>query len=194
MIIPAFGSVNYKPLGFNPFQFDPMTSLAQFAVFRAARGRRYPWFTPTAQDHYGPDSDLENKALAELKSVRHDWPNAGVWFSEETGKCGICGCDGKLVVDHCHSTGLARGMLCVGCNTQEGKSNDARFRAWRLTAPFLEIGSRFIYKRECQDCEEDRLMYWPIVMLLDYHDWWEVEWCDFIHKTPGLSIRGRYIA
>jgi len=37
------------------------------------------------------------------------------------GKCGICGRGGDLIVDHDHKTGMVRGLLCVGCNNEEGR-------------------------------------------------------------------------
>lgn len=36
------------------------------------------------------------------------------------GKCAICLKSKKLVVDHCHSTSLVRGLLCYRCNTLTG--------------------------------------------------------------------------
>ncbi|ANA86198.1 holliday junction resolvase [Gordonia phage Lozinak] len=43
---------------------------------------------------------------------------------EQGGKCAICGTapdDGsKLHVDHCHTTGKKRGLLCSQCNTAIG--------------------------------------------------------------------------
>ncbi len=35
-------------------------------------------------------------------------------------RCAICGIQEVLVDDHCHETGLVRGMLCRSCNTREG--------------------------------------------------------------------------
>lgn len=38
----------------------------------------------------------------------------------QQGKCAICLKSKKLVVDHCHTTSLVRGLLCYRCNTLTG--------------------------------------------------------------------------
>lgn len=40
-----------------------------------------------------------------------------VW---QESRCLICGNGGKLAVDHCHTTGIVRGLLCRSCNTGLG--------------------------------------------------------------------------
>jgi hypothetical protein len=46
----------------------------------------------------------------------------------QEGKCAICAKqypEGmRLDVDHCHTTGTVRGLLCRGCNTSIGKLRD----------------------------------------------------------------------
>ena len=55
-------------------------------------------------------------------------------FNEQNGVCAICGLPEtakhatgqfkKLSIDHCHTTGNIRGLLCRGCNTGIGSLND----------------------------------------------------------------------
>ena len=49
----------------------------------------------------------------------------------QNGVCAICKVaktgteDRRLFVDHCHTTGKVRGLLCNACNTILGRSNDS---------------------------------------------------------------------
>ena len=38
----------------------------------------------------------------------------------QDGKCAICMRPVQLVVDHCHTSGAVRGLLCGSCNTAIG--------------------------------------------------------------------------
>lgn len=46
-------------------------------------------------------------------------------LAKQDGKCAICSREcttgRSLAVDHCHSTGKIRGLLCQGCNTSIGR-------------------------------------------------------------------------
>lgn len=51
-------------------------------------------------------------------------------LADQDGKCAICGKtestgrSGKLHVDHCHTTGMVRGLLCCNCNQGIGRFLD----------------------------------------------------------------------
>lgn len=50
----------------------------------------------------------------------------------QAGRCAWCGYDlDALVRDHCHMTGLVRGLLCSGCNTREGTTAGSAWDSWR---------------------------------------------------------------
>ena len=45
-------------------------------------------------------------------------------LEEQNGVCALCEKPKKLVVDHCHTTGIVRGLLCRTCNTGLGSFSD----------------------------------------------------------------------
>ncbi len=50
-------------------------------------------------------------------------------YEKQDGCCAICNQHAdsfkhRLSVDHCHTTGAIRGLLCHNCNTAIGKLND----------------------------------------------------------------------
>ncbi|GES27969.1 endonuclease domain-containing protein [Streptomyces angustmyceticus] len=65
----------------------------------------------------------------------------------QDGRCAICGHRRELVEDHDHFTGLTRGYLCRGCNTQEGVYQDSNtlFGRYRRRHPTSLLGLRIRY-------------------------------------------------
>ena len=56
----------------------------------------------------------------------------------QDGRCAICGAvSGRLFVDHCHTTGNVRGLLCVACNNALGQFRDS-VSALRRAIDYLE--------------------------------------------------------
>lgn len=49
----------------------------------------------------------------------------------QDGRCAMCDAREQLVSDHCHMTGLVRGLLCRSCNTSEAFSEEPHWVAWR---------------------------------------------------------------
>jgi hypothetical protein len=93
----------------------------------------------------GPES------RAKRSKVNRDWRRrARLGISTEgvalllAHQCHVCpGCDRPVdefsAVDHCHTTGMVRGMLCLQCNTAVGllEEDPARFQA---LVEYLEQG------------------------------------------------------
>ena len=55
-------------------------------------------------------------------------------LTKQKFKCAVCGCTlrgkkrGGATLDHCHDTGVIRGVLCRSCNGGEGKIKNAAIR------------------------------------------------------------------
>lgn len=59
----------------------------------------------------------------------------------QAGACAMCSASrGRLLVDHCHRTGLVRGLLCTSCNTAEGMNSAPSFVAYRERPPAAMLG------------------------------------------------------
>lgn len=117
-------------------------------------------------------ADLRRLATRNLPTS----PVSGQWFTaadrapDDWYRCGICGSNGSLVQDHCHATGLLRGMLCPSCNQWEGKSTSPALEAWRLTAPYLTVGARVIHGREgYRHSTHAELLTLPLEVLFGRH-------------------------
>lgn len=59
----------------------------------------------------------------------------------QAGACAMCSATGsRLLVDHCHQSGLVRGLLCTSCNTAEGLQSAPAFVAYRERPPAVMLG------------------------------------------------------
>ncbi|WEU67394.1 endonuclease VII [Xanthomonas phage JGB6] len=55
----------------------------------------------------------------------------------QNGCCAICNQKKKMVIDHCHTTGRVRGLLCNGCNTAIGMMGE-NIEAFQAAIKYLE--------------------------------------------------------
>lgn len=82
--------------------------------------------------HIKAVSALYTKEEIKLKNRRQNLKNKygltleqyDCMCEEQDHCCFICGERTKLVVDHCHTTGEVRKLLCVSCNTGLGMFRD----------------------------------------------------------------------
>lgn len=101
------------------------------------------------------------------------YPNdpSGVLWKWQAGRCAICGhVDPPLCLDHCHVTGLTRGLLCRPCNFAEGGSHHPAFLAWRAgrnPARLLGVEDQYVPswgELSATDDEEDRAEHYMIMV------------------------------
>jgi hypothetical protein len=65
-------------------------------------------------------------------------------YDKQNGRCAICNCVQRyqaLATDHCHKTGIVRGLLCVQCNRGLGRFFDSPIRL-RKAAEYIERSRR----------------------------------------------------
>lgn len=71
----------------------------------------------------------QKKEYSLLKNYKITLNDYNILFNKQNGCCKICGVNelllkGSLCVDHCHSTGKVRGLLCKACNLMIGNAKD----------------------------------------------------------------------
>lgn len=86
-----------------------------------------------AKRHYKNNVALVNKRSKSNRLLRHlgiTLEDYELLMSAHDGKCDICGttepggAHGTFNLDHCHATGVLRGVLCRRCNTSIGQFED----------------------------------------------------------------------
>lgn len=72
---------------------------------------------------YDSDQQKYRKILANYGVTKEQYD---LMLTKFDGACYICRIkpEGWLYVDHCHSTNVVRGLLCLGCNTALGNLKD----------------------------------------------------------------------
>ena len=96
------------------------------------------------------DKHNREKKIKNRREMKYGLPRGSVieLLSAQANRCGICGVElvdgagsrtspNKLCIDHCHSTGKVRGLLCRSCNSGLGGFRDSPERL-RLAAEYLE--------------------------------------------------------
>jgi hypothetical protein len=61
-------------------------------------------------------------------------------------RCAMCGFeDAKIVKDHCHESGLIRGLLCHSCNLNESSNDSLRWQIYRKFPPTMLVNVKVFY-------------------------------------------------
>lgn len=82
-----------------------------------------------------------------ILAIKYGAPVELIEYLVARGRCDICGSTDRLVIDHCHATGVVRGLLCHQCNVSLGcmKDDPARMenaaKYLRATSRGIEVGS-----------------------------------------------------
>lgn len=87
-----------------------------------------------------------NKARRETRRIKLRESRYGIspkdyerMYTKQDGKCFICEIDKDLVIDHCHDTGVVRGLLCRKCNSGLGLLQDSTI-VLQKSIQYLERG------------------------------------------------------
>lgn len=80
------------------------------------------------------------ECLSAYQRRRRLWQNYDLTpeqYEQLGSSCSVCGGSTRLAVDHCHSSGKVRGLLCMNCNLVIGHAKDDPERL-RALAVYLE--------------------------------------------------------
>jgi hypothetical protein len=107
--------------------------LTEFYKQTHGKAGRHSYCKPCSRDSVRP---------ASWRTQGIDPQRAAAVLRSHTGLCDVCGVDSPGVskawsVDHCHSTGVIRGVLCSACNRGLGAFND-RPEVLRKAAGYLD--------------------------------------------------------
>ncbi len=85
--------------------------------------------------------------------------------TKQAGLCAICNKNKKLYIDHCHSSGRIRGLLCNECNMALGLFNDNK-EAISKAIEYLESFSYLGHK--VKDRAVQQYLFEPILSRMEF--------------------------
>ncbi len=89
-----------------------------------------------------PERITQNRENSYLRKYGLTIDDYDQLLDSQDGQCAICeskdpGSEGCFHVDHCHTTGAIRGLLCHNCNAMLGHSKDS-VKTLRIAIKYLE--------------------------------------------------------
>lgn len=118
-----------KPL--DEFHKEKRNKNGHFSSCKAClNAKNLAWYNSNKEQarKSGSDWDKENKHKRAEYKLKHrygiDMATYDLMVTAQKGKCAICDREAKLFVDHCHSSGQVRGLLCNNCNIGIGSFED----------------------------------------------------------------------
>jgi Recombination endonuclease VII len=114
---------------------DPEFRKRKLAANRRHRRAHLAKFNERRRRRWATDPEFRKKQLArrnkwrrkrQLRDYGITLEDYDALLAKQNGVCAICKkkSDRTLCVDHCHSTGVVRGLLCLKCNTGLGCYDD----------------------------------------------------------------------
>lgn len=83
---------------------------------------------------------IKNRFSIKLRAIRRSYGLSPVAYTalvkKHGGRCAICKQRKRLCIDHCHSRGHVRGLLCNNCNAGIGMFKDSK-RLLRAALQYL---------------------------------------------------------
>jgi len=95
--------------------------------------RQHRLANPEYMKQYSKQYAIDNVDQLKHKSLKKNYnitlEDYNTMLFQQNGKCAICGThhtklSKSLAVDHCHTIGQVRGLLCIKCNRAIGMLND----------------------------------------------------------------------
>lgn len=107
-------------------EFQPYKSNHKYCSATCRLGR---WKDPDYQKKWYQQNKVKHRQSSRRAQLKRDYGISWEEFEQlqrtQEFKCLICQTiPDRLVVDHCHSAGHVRGLLCDGCNTGLGMFKD----------------------------------------------------------------------
>ena len=125
-------------------------NVARAKAWREANKEHLAEYLKKRQKELGPELAAKQRAYYAANKTRYqryererryglDAASFEALLAKQQSRCACCGRKRvKLFIDHCHTSGVVRGLLCLNCNTMIGHAHDSASR--------LEAGAKYLRK------------------------------------------------